>query len=142
MLDSGLPQHVWNHAVSHSVYLCNRSAKSQSDQSPLQLFWKDIKSSTPVNILHLRRFGYAVYFHKPPNQTIKSAKFSLRAIQGYLLTIQDNSYTNYKVWLPQKNAVTHTPHIIFNETRVYRDNVSSTLNIGVEIVELTLDQGV
>jgi transposase InsO family protein len=80
MLDSGLPQHMWNHAITHSVYLCNRSATSQSDQSPLQLFWKDIKTSTSVNIVHLRRFGCAVYFHKPQNQTVKSAKFSPRAI--------------------------------------------------------------
>jgi hypothetical protein len=94
------------------------------------------------NILHLRRFGCAVYLHKPPNQTMKSAKFSPRAIQGYLLGMQDNSCTNYKVWLPQKNAVTYTPHITFDETRVYRDNVSSTLNTGVETVESTLDQGV
>jgi hypothetical protein len=140
MLDSGLPQHMWNHAVTHSAYLCNRSARSQSDQSPCQLFWKNAKSSTPVKILHLRRFGCAVYFHKPPNQTMKSAKFSPQAIQGYLLGMQDNSYTNYKVWLPQNNAVTYTPHVTFDETRVYRDNVSSTLNTDIETVETTLDQ--
>jgi hypothetical protein len=108
----------------------------------LQLFGAVIVTVAPVNILHLRRFGYAVYFHKPPNQTIKSAKSSPRAIQGYLLGMQDNSCTNYKVWLPQKNVVTYTPHITFDEIRVYRDNVSSTLDTGIETVESTLDQRV
>ena len=122
MIDSGLPQHMWNQAVTYATYIANRSASRWIDQSPFQLFWKDINDSdNPVDLSHIRRFGCIVYYHKPPNQIIKSEKFAPRAVRGYLLGMQDDSSTNYKIWLPDNNAILHTPHVTFDEARVYKD---------------------
>jgi transposase InsO family protein len=122
IIDSGLPQHMWNQAVIYATYIANRSASRWVDQSPYQLFWKDIRDSDDtVDLSHIRRFGCTIYYHKPLNQIIKSEKFAPRAVRGYLLGMQGDSSTNYKIWIPDNNAILHTPHVTFDEARVYKD---------------------
>ena len=75
----------------------------------------------PVDRSHIRRFGCIVYYHKPPNQIVKSEKLAPRAVHGYLLGMQGDSSTNYKIWIPDNNAILHTPHVTFDEARVYKD---------------------
>jgi transposase InsO family protein len=122
MIDSGLPQHMWNRAVVYATYIANRSASRWVEKSPYQLFWNDIRDSdNTVDLSHLRRFGCIVYCHKPPNQIVKSEKFAPRAVRGYLLGMQGDSNTNYKIWIPGSCTILHTPHVTFDEARVYKD---------------------
>ena len=138
MLDSGLPPHMWNESVKYATHIANRSASRWNDHAtPHQLFWKGINNSDEtVDLSYLRRFGCVVYYHKPLNQLVKSHKFAPRAVYGYLLGMQDNSSTNYRIWLHDNNRIIHTPHITFDEGHVYKDCLAS------HTVDETSNQGV
>ena len=125
MLDGGLPQRMWTEALMYATYIVNRSITQRSQlASPQQMFWQAIRNDETKNDLtHLRRFGCAVYYHRPSSQTVKSQKFAARAVRGYLLGMQADSTTNYRIWLPESQTILHTPHVTFNETASYKDHV-------------------
>ena len=125
MLDSGLPQRMWNEALVYATCIVNRSITQRSQlASPYQMFWQAIRNDETKNDrTHLRRFGCAVYYHRPSSQTVKSEKFAARAIRGYLLGMQADSATNYRIWLTESQTILHTPHVTFDETASYRDHV-------------------
>ena len=125
MLDSGLSQRMWTEALTYATYIVNRSITQRSQlASPYQMFWQAIRNDETKNDLtHLRRFGCAVYYHRPSSQTVKSEKFAARAIRGYLFGMQADSTTNYRIWLPESQTILHTPHVTFDENASYKDHV-------------------
>jgi hypothetical protein len=61
------------------------------------------------------------YLYIPAERRLKSAKFQLRAVKGYLVRYQRGGHTNYRIWNLDTRQIKESPHVTFNETTVYTD---------------------
>lgn len=125
MIDSGLPAAMWPFAASHAAYLSGILPTSRSSIPP----WTRLERARgnvefKLSVDHIRRFGCLAYVNIPvPRRDRLQGSFAPRAVRGYLLGMQGAlGTTNYKVWIPETSRFIITPHVTFNEERVYRDS--------------------
>jgi hypothetical protein len=73
-----LPEFLWEYAIAHAAYLCNRSfTKSLKYQTPNQIWNK-----TKPNVNHLREFGAPVWVLLQ-GQKIPRKKLAKRVYVGF-----------------------------------------------------------
>lgn len=116
MIDSGLPQSMWEFAVDAAVHVYNRTPhKSIEYQTPLERFAPEAKS----HVESLRRFGCLGFIRHPKPET----KFEKRAIKAVLVGY---TTTGYLLWHPTSRKIIESRHVRFNEKRVYKDEYKGT----------------
>ncbi|WVZ79655.1 hypothetical protein U9M48_027210 [Paspalum notatum var. saurae] len=112
--NAGLNKRFWAEAASTVSYLINRSPSITLDKkTPIEVW-----SGSPADYSQLRVFGCTAYAH------VDNGKLEPRAIKCIFLGYQ-SGVKGYKLWNPQTQKVVLSRNVIFNETGMLSDNLSS-----------------
>ncbi|WVZ61696.1 hypothetical protein U9M48_011528 [Paspalum notatum var. saurae] len=112
--NAGLNKRFWAEATSTACYLINRSPSITLDKkTPIEVW-----SGSPADYSQWRVFGCTAYAH------IDNGKLEPRAIKCIFLGYQ-TGVKGYKLWNPQTQKVVLSRNVIFNETAMLSDNLSS-----------------
>ncbi|WVZ91577.1 hypothetical protein U9M48_037728 [Paspalum notatum var. saurae] len=112
--NAGLNKRFWAEAASTACYLINRSPSITLDKkTPIEVW-----SGSPADYSQLRVFGCTAYAH------FDNGKLEPRAIKCIFLGYQ-SGVKGYKLWNPQTQKVVLSRNVIFNETAMLSDNLSS-----------------
>ncbi|WVZ61695.1 hypothetical protein U9M48_011528 [Paspalum notatum var. saurae] len=114
IIDDYSRKRFWAEATSTACYLINRSPSITLDKkTPIEVW-----SGSPADYSQWRVFGCTAYAH------IDNGKLEPRAIKCIFLGYQ-TGVKGYKLWNPQTQKVVLSRNVIFNETAMLSDNLSS-----------------
>jgi len=114
LAETGMSQEFWAEATSTAVYLINRTPNSFIGFKLPEEVW----TGTKPDLSHLRRFGCSAYVHVTQDKT------SPRAVKGVFMGYPCG-IKGYRVWLPKEGKCTTSRNVMFNETELYKDTLSS-----------------
>jgi hypothetical protein len=112
--NSGLNRHFWAEAASTACYLINRSpCISLGKKTPIEVW-----SGSLADYSQLSVFGCTAYAH------VDNGKLEPRAAKCIFLGYEPG-VKGYKLWNPQTQKVVLNRNVIFNESAMFYDNLSS-----------------
>lgn len=106
LIESGLPDSLWDEAVMAATYLTNRSPTAAlKNKTPFQAWF-----GRKPNISNLRVFGCHAFSQVPAGQRSKLGQRSVALhMVGY-----DNS--GYRLWNPENDKITVSRNVVFDES--------------------------
>jgi Reverse transcriptase (RNA-dependent DNA polymerase) len=125
IIDAGLPEFLWPHAIETAAYTINRITSPNETESPLQKFRKDLghdNSKSSTSIKHLQIWGTRCYKHIPKEDRVQARKAAPRAFIGYLVGYEGDNGHIYKVWLPNERKVVRSRDVTFSKGDVSDDD--------------------
>lgn len=135
LIESGLPKELWPPLTRAAIYILNRRPTHALNwQSPLEMLYFWLRKNRPEiyghlpekpvqNLAHLKRIGcraYPVTTKMLQGTQRIQLRTEARAHIGYLVGYKSSS--QYEVWVPGLKRVINTPHVIFDERFVYKDD--------------------
>jgi len=116
--NAGLHRHFWAEAASTACYLINRSPSIVIDKkTPIEVW-----SGSPADYSQLRVFGCTAYAH------IDNGKLEPRAVKCIFLGYKPGG-TDYKLWNSQTQKVVISMNVIFNESVMLPNNLSTDVPV-------------
>src|SRR6266498_3007691 len=127
--NAGLHRYFWAEASFTACYLINQSPSIAIDKkTPIEVW-----SSSPADYSQLRVFGYTAYAH------VDNGKLEPRAIKCIFLGYK-SGVKGYKLWNPQTKKVVISRNIIFNESVMLHDNL--TTNTPIENTSVKVEHSI
>src|SRR6202522_565611 len=105
---SGLPKSLWGEAVSHAVYLKNRSStKVLNGKTPYEVF-----SGVKPNLRGLPEFGTKVWVHTP-----EGSKLDGRSVVGRWVGFDEES-SGHRIYAPEAQTISIQRSVKFESSDV------------------------
>ena len=105
LLDSGLPKFLWAEAVSHAVYLKNRTwTRTIGNTTPYKILY-----ARKPNIGNLHPWGCKVRVHREVDSKLESHSFI-----GRWMGFDEDTRDGHRIYWPEKRKVSVERNIKFN----------------------------
>src|SRR5438105_8943928 len=127
--NAGLDRQFWAEAASTACYLINQSPSIAIDKKTSIEEWSD----SPAEYSQLRVFGCTAYAH------VDNGKLEPRAIKCIFLGYK-SGVKGYKLWNPQIKKVIISRIVIFNESVMLHDNL--TTNTPIENTSVQVEHSI
>src|SRR6185369_1612417 len=112
--NAGLHRRFWAEVASTACYLINRSPSIAIDKkTPIEVW-----SGTPADYSQLKVFGCTAYAH------VDNGKLEPRAIKCVFIGY-GSGVKGYKLWNPKTSKAFMSRSVVFNESVMYFDKLSS-----------------
>ncbi len=112
--NAGMGRHFWAEAASTACYLINRSPSTAiNKKTPIEVW-----SGSPADYTQLRVFGCTAYAH------VDNGKLEPRAVKCVFLGY-GSGVKGYKLWNPETKRVLMSRSVVFNESVMYHDSLST-----------------
>jgi hypothetical protein len=114
-----LPASLWPEITQAAIFTSNHTFSRAIDSTPVKFAIK--KGIVLTDKTHLLRvIGCKAFTNIASQRREQSRKFAPRAEHGVMVGY--HSTRNYRIWIPSRHVVTHTPHVRFDENCLpYRD---------------------
>ena len=118
-IQAGFNEELWPELVHTAVYLLNRTPDAG-------LLWKtpfEMYNGYKPDISNLKILGCRAYVHIPKIKRVASEKLSERAWIGYLAGFEASNI--WRIWHPTSKEIVRVRDVVFQESRLYRDDEKS-----------------
>jgi len=122
--DARMSKRFWAEAANTACYLINRSPSIPLNKKTPVEVW----SGTPADYSQLKVFGYTAYAH------VDNGKLEPRAIKCLFLGY-GSGVKGYKLWNPEIGKTFMSRSIVFNESVMFIDSLSSDVSDSDEVAQ-------
>lgn len=124
LIDEKLPNRIWTVAMSHAIYLTNRTYHSSIDKTPFECYF-----GQKPNLKNLRKFGEKLWVHQHKNHKLSPTSILMR-FAGYT-----ESSVNYWVMDLKCNRLSRKTSVTFIESDGKNENNSDRISLPIQLFE-------